>query len=288
MKRICVICFVLCATAARSSELRIGDNVYQLDTQKRTTPALGFYNGEKTVYGALYTGAPPGKTLHVYNGNKYWMGQNCVAGAYSSDGLEICRPCTIGHYCPGGRDKITCTNGAFSCREKNLNVEGVSPNGAPLNKFMNIDEVNEFMPATDFSEWKEISCCGNKVDDGTGGSANISRACAHGTIGPGTYLFVARYSLTTLTEPDSISGINGTNANAFIAVFDHPVGYASIHWNNVLQHFVDTEHAQYEAYTMSTTPLYAWQVNKNETNVSNLTEWGITENSAWMCVFELE
>jgi hypothetical protein len=94
---------------------------------------------------------------------------------------------------------------------------------------------------------------------------------------------VERYrSLTDLI--DSITGEPGLSS-AHIAVFDHPVGYKSIHANPNFYTFVDTNNATFTSYTLRFAP-GAWDSdNTNNTNVSNI---GSEIESSNLCVYELK
>lgn len=287
MCRISIFLFIFCtASNAIGATLHMGDKLFRLSTHKNTSPALATIIGDQYFYGALYSGPATSDTAHIQYGNEYWLGQNCEPGTYSENGTTECINCGIGHYCTGGIHRATCTYGAISC---NNTIHSMDPSeNAPLNRFLTLDEVNKFFPVTDFSDWRLLSNCGEHLgatsDDLT--SPNIlSKACASGTIGPGAYLFVTRYrggGVSSFT--DCVSDTYGGITSAFIAVFNHPVGYASIHGVSIFQHFVDTEHAQYETYTISSSR--GWNTNRNETNISNLIN--LPEESRLLAVYELK
>ncbi len=291
MKRLIVIYFISCTTNAWAHFLHIDDLSFALNKNKTTRPALAISIDGTTFYGALYTGTAPDKTLHINHGDSYWLGQNCKAGTYSDTGVSQCRNCTIGHYCPGGIAHIACTYGAISCPGTNYSTDPTMPSGAPINQLMTMDEVNKFIPVTDYSDWKEISCCASQNNNATASNPaslnNAQNACTHGTIGPGTYLFVARYVSASLltTNTDSVNGNEKSITNASIAIFDHTVSYASIHGNSIYQHFIDTEHTTYTEYTFSTAPVGGWLINQNNTNILNLTE---IPAKFLLCVYELK
>ena len=165
------------------------------------------------------------------------------------------------------------------------------PAGAAVNVFMTSDDVNTYIPPTDITQWAKISCCSTYAPGGALADSNIpdslnnkNTACADGIIGPGTYLFVARYPTTQFDTSDCMTATPGLS-NAFVAVFDHAVGHRIIHGNNVFQHFVDVNNAPYQSWTISTAPVGHWLQNTNQTNVSNIPAQatGLT-----MCVFELK
>jgi len=277
--------FILISCPAFGLSLHYGDASVPLSETKNTSPALAINVADKIYYGALFSDTPASNTLRVqFNGTDYWLGEFCAPGTYAPSGTNTCIACGIGHYCTGGHNRAPCTYGAISCSNTNHASDGTMPDGAPINKFMTLDEVNEFMPITYFSNWGLLSRCYNfglgTPDELTTGT---SHACAAKTIGPGTYLFIARYNSTNYI--DSINGCNDHFSNAFIAVFDHPVGYISVHGKDIYQHFVDTDHAQYEKYTISTRPIGGWNQNINATNIPNLNQM---PHTAELYVYELK
>lgn len=276
--------FLLICTDAFGYSLHAAGKAFQLDAIKRTPHAIGVSVGGAVVYGALYPGTAPGVTMHVRMDEEYWLGQNCPAGQYSENGISACTDCTIGHYCPGGRDKKTCTYGTFSCPGTGATTDGPMPDGAPLNKFMTLDEVNEFVPATDISQWRKISCCASQVSH-NGDVNDIANACASGDLGPGTYLFVNRYTVSGYK--DSLTGESTGISNAHIAVFDHTVQYRTVTTMNIFQHFIDTENYPYQSWTITDAMPFRefWKADTNETNVSNLTS-AVSYNN--MCIYELK
>ena len=223
------------------------------------------------------------------------MGQNCPAGTYSPDGIMPCQNCGIGHYCTGAMTRTPCTYGAISCQGINHASDPAMPAGAPINKLMTLDEVNEFIPTTDATQWRKISCCASpqytELTPGNPSALNYAKyACATGTIGPGTYLFITHYTNSSWTNSiDSITGNTGSKTSAIIAIFDHPVSYASMHGNSIFQHFIDIEHPTYTKWTFSTAPVNGnWnQPDTNETNILNIINL-IELGWANLCVYELK
>lgn len=264
---------------AHASFIHIDDRSFKMDTQKRSSPAIATKINGMIMYGALYSGTAPGKTVFVQYGNKYWLGQNCAPGTYSHDGIEQCEQCGTGHYCFGLMHRSPCTHGAISCPGDTHASDADAPDNAPINRLMTLDEVNTLIPETNFNQWRQLSCCSEFKGNVSTDLNNVNNACSTGTIGPGTYLFTTRYTHTGYV--DSITGTTGI-ASAFIVVFDHPVSYASIHGVNIYQHFIDTNHATYTEYTFSTAPISSWILNKNETNIQNLAPLEFS-----LCVYEL-
>ncbi len=278
----------LYATNAGAHALHVGDTSITLGETKNTSPALAVSVDNKIYWGALFSDNAAANTLRVrFNGADYWLGEFCSPGTYAPNGINTCIACGIGHYCTGGHHRASCTYGAISCPGTNHATDPAAPAGAPINTLMTLEQVNEFMPVTDISQWTQISKC-NKFIHATYAEPesvnNPDNACAHGVIGPGTYLFLSRYPTPGYT--DSISGVPGIS-QAFIAVFDHPVEYRSVHGNNIFQHFVDTNHAQYETWTLTTGGCVGcWTyVNTNATNISNLAD---TDFDLQLSVYELK
>ncbi len=280
-----------CAYAAT---LHYGTHTVPLAPLKQTSPALAINFGGATYFGALFTGAAPTDTLRInIGGVKYWLGEFCAPGTYAPADTNTCIACGMGHFCTGGHHRAPCTYGAISCPGINHATDAALPSGAggAVNVFMTLDDVNTYIPSTDITQWAKISCCSTWGAGGVWATSeqpdtlnDIRTACVNNIIGPGTYLFVARYPSDIYGYTDCLSGTPGLS-NAFVAVFDHAVGHRIIHGNNVFQHFVDVNNAPYQSWTISTAPVGHWLQNTNQTNVSNIPAQatGLT-----MCVFELK
>ncbi len=293
MKHCMLLMIALYATNANAVALHIGDASIPLSNTKNTSPALAVNVRDKIYYGALFSDSPASKTLRIeYKGTNYWLGEFCAPGTYAPSGTNTCIACGIGHYCTGGHHRQSCTYGAIGCPGTQHALDGALPDGAPINAFMTLTQVNEFIPVTDADQWKKLSCCSAQHSVATPNNPselnNIQNACATGTIGPGTYLFSTHYELSTWVRIDSITGNIGSMSNAVIAVFDHPVSYASIHGDNIYQHFIDTEHPTYTEWDISTAPVGGWTtVNKNDTNISDIINI-IGSATYSLCVYELK
>lgn len=278
MYRFAVFLFMFCIIYDTiGATLHIGNKSFRLDTQKRTSPSLATIIDNQYFYGVLYPGTAPTPTAYVQYDDKYWIGQNCPAGTYSANGIDPCIQCGIGHYCTGANQRNSCTYGAIACPDATNETDAPSPIDAPINQTMTLDDVNKLIPETDITQWRMLSCCSYYVyaDINNPSSLNdVNNACATGTIGPGTYLFIARYTSTS----------NSIISSEHIAVFDHPVSYASIHGSNIFQHFIDLNHTTYTEYTFSTMPGY-WYNNKHAANVQNIQSVVGDHN---LCVFELK
>lgn len=277
----------LCSAGAAT--LHVGDGSVRLDTVRRTTPSLGVSVHGTTYWGSMYGDAAPSGALHI---GEYWVGQNCAAGLYTADGLTACADCGPGYYCPGGRDRTVCTNGAIGCPGANETADGMPSAGAPINTPMTQTQVQQYIPPTHIKQWREITCCyalHTGADYQRPETVNdINNACASGAIGPGTYLFVTRYpggdSSDLINGPDSLSGGPG-KSSAYIAVFDRRVEYRSVNGNNIFHHFVDGENFPYESYTMAFPDFDNIWANEIAVNVSGI-DTVVSPQS--LCVFELK
>jgi hypothetical protein len=225
---------------------------------------------------------------------------NCKAAGYYKAGAVdpatglgsvSCESCTIGHYCPvESNDKSVCTYGALACKDTNYATNAVLPDAAngKTNKVLTLDEVNDLIPPTQIAQWRRISCCGSHSGTSmTWGTVNLpENGCAIGTIGPGTYLFTERYGdagpyCSGVT--DSTGTVIGcTSAN--IAVFDHKVGYKSMHGEGVYHNFVDTNNETFTSWTLHFPSVAAGMIdNTNQVNIS-----GLADVPIWnLCVYEL-
>jgi len=267
-----------------------------LAASKQTNPSLVVMaNGVKN-YGPMYTDAAPANALRMnVGGTKYWVGAYCVAGTYSATGASACQNCGPGYYCGGNRARTVCTWGACGCNSATNATDSMAPAacGGMLNRLLTLDEVNAYIPPTDISQWRMISCCSTQAPGGVMGSwsssivNDINAACANGSIGPGTYLFVQRYSYNQYVPAGSIDPLSGQpgQSNSYIAVFDHTVGYHSVHGGGIFNNLVDTAHAAFQTYTLAIPIANGWNVTTNRTNVANIASVvGLTQ----LCVFELK
>jgi hypothetical protein len=207
----------------------------------------------------------------------------CTAGTYSTSGMNPCENCGIGHYCTGGAQRAACTYGAIACTGTSHTYDAALPSIAQgtVNKVLTKNEVDALIPPTTISQWKRISCC-NTQFLGTPSEINTPNyGCAMGTIGPGTYLFVERYPAGG--NIDSITGEEGVSS-AHIVVFDHSVGYKSMHGYDIFNTFVDTNNATFTSYILGL-PQGSWSDNINNANVSNI---GSEIENFNLCVYELK
>ncbi|MDE6477971.1 MAG: hypothetical protein K2L94_01850 [Alphaproteobacteria bacterium] len=280
-----------CAYAAT---LHYGTHTVPLTPLKQTSPALAINFGGATYFGALFDDAAPTDTLRInIGGVKYWLGEFCTPGTYAPADTNTCIACGMGHFCTGGHHRAPCTYGAISCPGINHATDAALPSGATINKFLTLDDVNRFIPTTDISDWRKISCCVKHFPEASPSNPdtlnNVQYACATNTIGPGTYLFLTHYNNAKWVDrTDCITQDPGSMSNAVIAVFDHPVSYASIHGYSIFQHFIDIDHPTYTKWTYSTAPTNgSWSTaNANETNVTNLAS--ILDVVLTLCVYELK
>lgn len=293
MKQCLLIVIVIFTTHANAHILHIGNTSVPLSKNKNTSPALAVDMDNKIYWGALYTDTAPANTLRIQiDDTNYWLGEYCTPGTYAAAGTNTCIACGIGHYCTGGHARKTCTYGAVSCPGTTHSTDAPPPDGATaaINNFMSQEQVNQYIPPTDISQWKKImrriQGMNPNITWYDSDSINIAEEnSAAGIIGPGTYLFVSRYN-NFGDKPDSLESDKTGVSTTKIAVFSKPVGVRAIHGNNIFQFFVDTEHAPYQAYTISSTPIGGWMQNQNTANVSNIPS---TTPLGWeLNIFELK
>lgn len=296
MKQCLLIVIVIFTTHANAHILHIGNTSVPLSENKNTSPALAVDMDNKIYWGALYTDTAPANTLRIQIDDiNYWLGEYCTPGTYAAAGTNACIACGIGHYCTGGHARETCTYGAISCPGTTHSTDAELPSGADaaINNFMTADQVTQYIPPTDISQWERIMCGSAFVDTNVTswnpGTINLPYAySAQGIIGPGTYLFVSRYNNTNVIgTQDSLEPNKIGMTTIKMAVFNKPVGVRSLHANDIFQFFVDTEHAPYQAYTISSTPIGAWGQNTNTSNVSNIPSV-LPLSRENLCVFELK
>jgi hypothetical protein len=250
--------------------------LYQVIDQTNKT-----LNGKETNYTSLATNNVVARNkvdAELYTKIKY-----CNPGTYLRSYSEACVNCGIGHYCQGGSHRSSCTGGAIACNGVNHTAD-VLADSSLVNRVLTMSEVEENIPDTDITQWKRLSCCAH----GSGDLSTINTpgtGCAHGSIGPGTYLFVSRYVTAVGAAVDKLDSLDGSEnvSSVYIGIFDHAVGYKTIHANNVFNNFVDTENAEFVSYTIKI-PVDPWYRNENVSNISNIP----SEVGAYnICVYEL-
>ena len=280
--RYIVLFFTLFFNAACYARmLHFGDRSVPLNSTRNTSPALAVSIADEKWYGAMYSSAAPTGALRLRVGAKdYWVGKWCEPGQYLMNNSE-CVNCGMGHYCTGGLHRAVCTYGAIGCPEVNFSRNAnAQPDGlGNVNKFMTLSAVEKFIPKSDISVWRRVKSCA-KINQNINSSNiddfSVDEMCMGGTIGPGTYLFVARYKGPGISDkPNLIDALDGRSASvsyAYMAVFDQPVGYAGILGNNIVQFFIDTAHEKYVSATTSYAPVGQWNTNTNNTNVTGLAD----------------
>ncbi|MDR0741698.1 MAG: hypothetical protein LBF28_02905 [Rickettsiales bacterium] len=241
--------------------------------------------GGKVYYGALgETSGQSGLNLS-YDSRRYVLSEYCAGGTYSANGVSPCVDCGIGYYCTGGNNRKACAGGAIACNGVNHTLDAALPAAAAssVDKILTMDEINNFVPATNISQWRRLSCC-NRHE---GATVNISHVndsafgCATGTIGPGTYLFITRY--IGYGTADSLDGGNNSVSSVNMMVFDRKVGYKSMHASSVFDNFVDVNNDVFQSYTHKI-PGGSWNANQNISNVSDI----VSEVGYNICVYELK
>ena len=274
-KLLAFLLFLVVPFSAHARVLHYGDYSVALTDEKHTTPALHIQIGDELVFGAMFTDTAPENSLRIsFNDTNYWVGPWCAAGTYRLPGTRECTPCGIGHYCTGGSHRAACSGGAIACPGVN---HGMDATTELANKILTADEVNQYMPATDISQWKLLSSCQEMPCSRTfvdyGVLDDISCACARGVIGPGTYLFIGDY-------------VGQSLLSAYIAVFDHPVEYGSFHANGIFYNAIDTEHIPYQTYNVRAAPDH-WLYGTNQSNVTGLYV-GMGGSNIRLIVYELK
>jgi hypothetical protein len=187
----------------------------------------------------------------------------CIPGTYLYN--NECKDCGLGYYRTGGSHRAVCTYGAISCYASQNRFDPELPVAASgkINKILTLDEVNSLIPATDISQWEKISNC-NRYETIPSGCSwffpdgpDTAIGCDLGSIGPGTYMFAKNYENTGYAEE--------------IAVFDHAIGYKSLHICNFYDTALDTANSVYKSYTMAATLHLNTGSSFHNTNVTNAT-----------------
>jgi hypothetical protein len=145
---------------------------------------------------------------------------------------------------------------------------------APANSFLTLDKVNQHIPPTDITQWREIACSrhqGQGINLSNPASINNATGFITGTIGPGVYMFISNNK--TSSSQQNLSNI---------IIFAHPVGFKIVHngtWE-VYHVFIDTNHANFQSYNLTNA---SWDI-ANYTNISNL----VAGTPAQICIYELK
>ena len=277
-----VFAFVIMFSASANARvLHFGNASVTLDTVRHTTPSLAVGIDGDVWYGAMYSSDAPAGALRMrVNSTDYWVGKWCVPGRYLKNNSE-CTDCGMGYYCTGGLHRAVCTYGAIGCPGNSFSTNAVASAAgmAHVNQFMTLDAVEKFIPKSDMSAWRLVKSCAKMNANITSSNMDefsVDDMCMGGTIGPGTYLFVARYKGPGISNrPDIIDALDGRSASvsyAYMAVFDRPVGFAAIWGNNIIQFFIDTAHETYVSATTSYAPAGQWNTNTNQTNITGIAD----------------
>jgi len=269
----------------RAVALYYGSQSTALFPDKKSTPALAVNKSGTIYYGYLATGNASGKININYSGNTYNLTAPpaCSPGTYSADGFIPCIDCGLGHYCAGGMQRAACTGGAIGCNGTKHAADVPAPTFA--NRELTLAEVTANVPSTNFSQWKKLSSCasGSGPIYGQPGHPDTNIPCATGTIGPGTYLFMVRYSYTGFAGTTDIFGSDSTRSNVRILIFDHPVSYKTFTVTDSFWNWVDLNHTTFTNYSFQV-PQGSYYQNNNYTNVSGMPG---SINIFSMSVFEL-
>lgn len=220
---------IFTSVAVHARTLHYGDASVPLTDTQKTFPALHIQmENDEIAYGAMY------------DVNTIPAPQNSVRIAYDDTDYWIVPWCAWRQYMPTGTQE---------CAD-------IPPE--LFNRFLTLEEANKYIIPTDIQQWELISNCTSQPckESGIDHRNNPEKcACIMGTLQPGTYLFVEHYNT------------GGVFCNAQIAIFDHPVGYASMHAYGIFENLIDTEHETFVSYTLKT-PYYT--NNIQHTNITNL------------------
>lgn len=272
---------------ANALSLHYGDKSIELTTSRHTTPSLNFLmpNGD-IYYGALFdtkNNTPPNNTMHLkYNNNEYFLSPWCDAGYYPSPDTNECIPCGYGHYCTGGNHRESCTYGIIACNTINNTFDPPMPDGTEnmYNRALTMDEVNQYVPITDFSNWKLKHSTVFNESIPCNESVNSSIFQEHDKeITSGTYLVMHSHCDNDTKKISAISGRIGCVSTAYIVIFDHNVIYRPVAICNNIGNYFDTSHIPYVAYDLrlpdNTNHIFPYaSVNENVTNVNNINTSG--------------
>lgn len=285
MKYIFTIIFCLCTTSILAEALHFGNYSIDVTTVKHTTPSLNIMNkfGQMFYIAAYDTTPVPKNTLRIeYSGKEYFLGPWCDAGQYPSPDTNICVPCGYGYYCTGGNHREPCTYGIIACNRTNNTYNPSMPTGTEnmYNRALTMDEVNQYVPITDFSNWKLKHGTGYNESIPCNESVNSSIFQEHDKeITSGTYLVMHHHCDNDTKKIGAISGRIGCVSTAYIVIFDHNVIYRPVAICNNIGNYFDTSHIPYVAYDLrlpdNTNHIFPYaSVNENVTNVNNINTSG--------------
>ena len=292
------------STSAYGIALHYGTYQTELTTTKHTTPSLNaIYNGIH-YYGALFTNAPPKNTLHLFSNNTaYWLGPWCDAGTYATGGNQ-CTQCGIGHYCPGGIERNSCTYGIIGCPNTNHQSDSEMPIGTEniYNRILTMSEVETYLPPTTLDDWEEIyfgmpqkynlgdpEQCSRSPNDPLASDTDI-------ILNPGTYLVIHRFwepNSPYFSSSDAFYGEPYASATAYIIIFDHKVSYRDIGYCSHVGNYFDINNTPFNAYTLQIPQSY-YATNENVTNIENLgddlkrLDYSRQTNGQYLGVFKLK
>ena len=277
-KTLTLLLFLISPAIVSARVLHYGDYSVELSAEKHTTPALHVQIGDELVFGALFTDAAPENSPRInVDGADYWVGEWCAAGTYRVSGTRECIPCGVGHYCTGGSHRAACSGGAIACPGANHGADATTD---LANQILTADQVNQYMPETDFSNWEEIahSTKDPKITASNYGDflANDPDYGQTGKVGPGTYLFVMRapFGCDKVAKTDPFTGQYGA-FNAYMAVFDKVVSYKLIYGTNMVYVYLDTKSPEFQSYDIKFPvggdhPNASWCTSRLWANISDI------------------
>lgn len=227
MKSLLIIIAILVCANTHARTLHYGNSSVELTDTKKTSPALHIQINNEKWYGALFD-ASTAPTSALHI-------------AYGGNEYWVGPWCAWRGYMPAGTGK---------CVDIPTEL---------FNRFLTLDEANKYIIPTDITQWELISDCNTFICQGSDVDFRNNPkecACVTGTLQPGTYLFFERYS-----------GGSAPYINAQIAIFNHAVGYVSMHASSVFSSLIDTEHETFVSYTLETAK---YNSNTRHANVTNL------------------
>ncbi|MBR1380778.1 MAG: hypothetical protein IJ560_04320 [Alphaproteobacteria bacterium] len=223
-----------------------------------TTAASAYCGGARWRVNDTDTIITPGTTLpYTYTNNITLHAVPWCNPGMWPDGNK-CVDCGYGHYCMGGDHRAVCSGGIVGCNStRNTTDHGIDERMA--NRTLTLDEVNNYVPESDMSQWELVSSCLDEtlitkqslimpeVTDICNTAQTLphvkdTTGCNYEPLSPGTYLFTNYLSVGSFCK-------NGA-AWSNIAVFTHPVSYKIIHVCNIWNIFLDTNHSEFTKYNI--------------------------------------
>lgn len=276
-------------TGCFGATLHIGNAQVPLSDTRHTSPSLAIGMNGVTYLGALYSDNAPAGTLRLnVGGVQYWLGEYCAPGTYLPSESGVCTECGLGHYCAGGQHRAACSGGIIGCPGTRASADVAAPTF--INRELTVDEIWANVPATDLSQWRQISCCATSYSSYFStlqndlSAVNYVQGCANGVLGTGTYLFTERtWNFCTPSTIDPFTGNVGEAYTAHLMIFEHPVSYKTIHASNYYYQWLDVDGPDFTEWDLHVPSGFycAADVRANISGLENVPR-GV------MCVYELQ